>query len=127
MGCSNLQRSRRSRCGCGLYLEPAEAKNWCYFFRAEIFHHNLRSQQTARRKSHPRTSNRDGIQCNHRNTTDLEGPRGRLQEPHFGAAPMKADPTRLEIFKNLFHSVAAEMGAALRPAAFSPTIKARRD
>jgi N-methylhydantoinase B len=40
---------------------------------------------------------------------------------------MKVDPTRLEIFKNLFHSVADEMGAALRRAAFSPNIKERRD
>ncbi len=40
---------------------------------------------------------------------------------------MRADPTRLEIFKNLFHSVAEEMGAALRRAAFSPNIKERRD
>ncbi|MBI1749073.1 MAG: hydantoinase B/oxoprolinase family protein [Acidobacteria bacterium] len=37
------------------------------------------------------------------------------------------DPTRLEIFKNLFHSVAEEMGAALRRVAFSPNIKERRD
>lgn len=40
---------------------------------------------------------------------------------------MKADPIRLEIFKNLFHSVAEEMGAALRRSAFSPNIKERRD
>jgi N-methylhydantoinase B len=40
---------------------------------------------------------------------------------------MRVDPTRLEIFKNLFHSVAEEMGAALRRAAFSPNIKERRD
>jgi len=40
---------------------------------------------------------------------------------------MTFDPTRLEIFKNLFHSVAEEMGAALRRAAFSPNIKERRD
>jgi len=40
---------------------------------------------------------------------------------------MSFDPTRLEIFKNLFHSVAGEMGAALRRAAFSPNIKERRD
>jgi N-methylhydantoinase B len=40
---------------------------------------------------------------------------------------MKFDPTRLEIFKNLFHSVAEEMGAALRRAAFSSNIKERRD
>ena len=38
-----------------------------------------------------------------------------------------ADPTRLEIFKNLFHSIAEEMGAALRRSAFSPNIKERRD
>lgn len=40
---------------------------------------------------------------------------------------MKADPIRLEIFKNLFHSVAEEMGAALRRSAFSPNIRERRD
>ncbi|MCL4524634.1 MAG: hydantoinase B/oxoprolinase family protein [Acidobacteria bacterium] len=40
---------------------------------------------------------------------------------------MSFDPTRLEIFKNLFHSVAEEMGAALRRVAFSPNIKERRD
>ena len=39
----------------------------------------------------------------------------------------KVDPTRLEIFKNLFHSVAEEMGAGLRRSAFSPNIKERRD
>jgi N-methylhydantoinase B len=37
------------------------------------------------------------------------------------------NPTRLEIFKNVFHSVAEEMGAALRRSAFSPNIKERRD
>ena len=40
---------------------------------------------------------------------------------------MRVDPTELEIFKNLFHSVAEEMGAALRRSAFSPNIKERRD
>ena len=40
---------------------------------------------------------------------------------------MRADPTELEIFKNLFHSVAEEMGAALRRSGFSPNIKERRD
>jgi len=44
---------------------------------------------------------------------------------HLGAG--KVDPTRLEIFKNVFHSVAEEMGAALRRSAFSPNIKERRD
>ncbi len=39
----------------------------------------------------------------------------------------KPDPMRLEIFKNLFHSIAEEMGAALRRSAFSPNIKERRD
>src|SRR5499433_946671 len=37
------------------------------------------------------------------------------------------DPIELEIFKNLFHSIAEEMGAALRRTAFSPNIKERRD
>jgi N-methylhydantoinase B len=42
-------------------------------------------------------------------------------------APMKRDPIELEIFKNLYHSIAEEMGAALRRTAFSPNIKERRD
>src|SRR5215472_15720430 len=37
------------------------------------------------------------------------------------------DPIELEIFKSLFHSIAEEMGAALRRTAFSPNIKERRD
>ena len=40
---------------------------------------------------------------------------------------MRVDSTELEIFKNLFHSVAEEMGASLRRSAFSPNIKERRD
>src|SRR6202163_1953699 len=40
---------------------------------------------------------------------------------------MKADSIELEIFKNLFHSIAEEMGATLRRTAFSPNIKERRD
>jgi N-methylhydantoinase B len=47
----------------------------------------------------------------------------RQRRPNRG----KVDPTRLEIFKNIFHSVAEEMGAALRRSAFSPNIKERRD
>jgi len=44
-----------------------------------------------------------------------------------GPHPMKRDPIELEIFKNLYHSIAEEMGAALRRTAFSPNIKERRD
>src|SRR6266849_3937807 len=40
---------------------------------------------------------------------------------------MARDPIELEIFKNLYHSIAVEMGAALRRTAFSPNIKERRD
>ncbi|HZQ90352.1 MAG TPA: hydantoinase B/oxoprolinase family protein [Terriglobales bacterium] len=40
---------------------------------------------------------------------------------------MARDPIELEVFKNLFHSIAEEMGAALRRTAFSPNIKERRD
>jgi N-methylhydantoinase B len=40
---------------------------------------------------------------------------------------MRHDPIELEVFKNLFHSIAEEMGAALRLTAFSPNIKERRD
>ncbi len=39
----------------------------------------------------------------------------------------RIDPIRLEIFKNLFHSVAEEMGAGLRRSSFSPNIRERRD
>jgi N-methylhydantoinase B len=40
---------------------------------------------------------------------------------------MARDPIELEIFKNIYHSIAEEMGAALRRTAFSPNIKERRD
>ena len=40
---------------------------------------------------------------------------------------MRIDAAEIEIFKNLFHSVAEEMGAGLRRSAFSPNIKERRD
>jgi N-methylhydantoinase B len=40
---------------------------------------------------------------------------------------VRRDPVELEIFKNLYHSIAEEMGAALRRTAFSPNIKERRD
>jgi N-methylhydantoinase B len=40
---------------------------------------------------------------------------------------MPRDAIELEVFKNLFHSIAEEMGAALRRTAFSPNIKERRD
>ncbi len=40
---------------------------------------------------------------------------------------MHRDPIETEIFKNLYHSIAEEMGAALRRTAFSPNIKERRD
>jgi N-methylhydantoinase B len=44
-----------------------------------------------------------------------------------GTSVMRADPIELEIFKHLFHSIAEEMGAALRRTSFSPNIKERRD
>ncbi len=37
------------------------------------------------------------------------------------------DPIEVEIFANLYHSIAEEMGAALKRTAFSPNIKERRD
>jgi N-methylhydantoinase B len=40
---------------------------------------------------------------------------------------MRRDPVEVEVFKNLYHSIAEEMGAALRRTAFSPNIKERRD
>ena len=41
--------------------------------------------------------------------------------------PQMRDPIELEVFKNLYHSIAEEMGAALRRTSFSPNIKERRD
>src|SRR3954447_23823022 len=40
---------------------------------------------------------------------------------------MKIQSIELEIFKSIYHSIAEEMGAALRRTAFSPNIKERRD
>jgi N-methylhydantoinase B len=40
---------------------------------------------------------------------------------------MLPDPVELEVFKNLYHSIAEEMGAVLRRTSFSPNIKERRD
>jgi N-methylhydantoinase B/oxoprolinase/acetone carboxylase alpha subunit len=40
---------------------------------------------------------------------------------------MDYDPIQLEIFKNIFISIAEEMGAVLRRAAYSPNIKERQD
>src|SRR6202162_4087997 len=40
---------------------------------------------------------------------------------------MRRDPIELKIFKNIYPSIAEEMGAALRRTAFSPNIKERRD
>src|SRR6266480_640847 len=37
------------------------------------------------------------------------------------------DPIDLEVFKNLYQSIAEEMGATLRRTSFSPNIKERRD
>jgi len=42
-------------------------------------------------------------------------------------AARRHDPIELEVFKNIYHSIAEEMGAALRRTAFSPNIKERRD
>src|SRR5437660_12554749 len=40
---------------------------------------------------------------------------------------MPVDAVELEVFRNLYHSIAEEMGAALRRTGFSPNIKERRD
>jgi N-methylhydantoinase B len=37
------------------------------------------------------------------------------------------DPVELEVFRNLYHSIAEEMGATLRRTSFSPNIKERQD
>ena len=40
---------------------------------------------------------------------------------------MPVDPISLEVFKNMFESVAEEMGVALQRTSYSPNIKERRD
>ncbi len=77
----------------------------------------------------------NGIQRDDIDSSRLDWPRRSFRKYSSGASPevtigvssMTIDPIRLEIFKNLFHSVAEEMGAALRRSAFSPNIKERRD
>src|SRR3954451_16773994 len=39
----------------------------------------------------------------------------------------QTDPIELAVFRSALHSIAEEMGAALRRTAFSPNIKERRD
>src|SRR6202041_2816255 len=67
-----------------------------------------------------------------RRSSDLTAPVWRTTHDHQATSgstlrPMRRDPVELEIFKNLYHSIAEEMGAALRRTAFSPNIKERRD
>jgi N-methylhydantoinase B len=52
---------------------------------------------------------------------------GAVVHWHLAKEGYVRDPVELEIFKNIFHSIAEEMGAALRATAFSPNIKERRD
>jgi N-methylhydantoinase B len=52
---------------------------------------------------------------------------GYLQESGYGDKAMTTNPIELAIFKSAMHSIAEEMGAALRRTAFSPNIKERRD
>ncbi|MFY9940349.1 MAG: hydantoinase B/oxoprolinase family protein [Silvibacterium sp.] len=46
---------------------------------------------------------------------------------HTAANPAKPDPVDLAVFQSAVHSIAEEMGAALRRTALSPNIKERRD
>jgi N-methylhydantoinase B len=63
------------------------------------------------------------------NSEHSDPPPRRVQPEHKSSTLrlMRRDPVELEIFKNLYHSIAEEMGAALRRTAFSPNIKERRD
>ena len=51
----------------------------------------------------------------------------RRERLSYTRSQMRTDLIELEVFKHLFHSIAEEMGAALRRTAFSPNIKERRD
>src|SRR5919204_1378982 len=55
------------------------------------------------------------------------GDPGPVVHWHFVERGPVRDPVELETFKNIFHSIAEEMGATLRGTAFSPNIKERRD
>lgn len=44
-----------------------------------------------------------------------------------GSSDRNHDPVQLEVFRNLFHSIAEEMGMTLCRTSFSPNIKERRD
>jgi 5-oxoprolinase (ATP-hydrolysing) len=52
---------------------------------------------------------------------------GRTSEKAAAAASVEMDPVRLEIFNNLFMSVAEQMGLALQSTAYSVNIKERLD
>ena len=60
-------------------------------------------------------------------TLSYTGKDWRVSDPCQFFLSMRRDPIELEIFKNIYHSIAEEMGAALRRTAFSPNIKERRD
>lgn len=45
----------------------------------------------------------------------------------FSPGPVRSDPVELAVFQSAVHSIAEEMGAALRRTALSPNIKERRD
>src|SRR6202521_2277603 len=77
------------------------------------------------------TGNRSRKQyCDRHRRLSCAGPSGRAGTPvatSTSSPAMRRDPIELEIFKNTYHSIAEEMGAALRRTAFSPNIKERRD
>src|ERR1035437_4296849 len=84
-------------------------------FCADFFGAVVGSRSLVDRQTHSRYSNEVRFANDQRPTT---GSTLRL---------MRRDPVELEIFKNVYHSIAEEMGAALRRTAFSPNIKERRD
>ena len=116
-----LRDRRPERCSCAC-LQISSPIPWPPQNDAYI-----RPLPAARGKPHPRPRHRDGIQRDDADPSRMVRPSRSKRKPHPGAATMSVDPIRLEIFKNLFHSVAEEMGAALRRSAFSPNIKERRD
>ncbi len=111
-----------------------------YVLRPRSKNHFVPARQPPRRRRFLRPGNCGGVQRHHAHSTRLESASGKLR-PTFADAKIigavannfmrkpirKPDPTRLEIFKNIFHSIAEEMGAVLRRSAFSPNIKERRD
>ena len=110
---------------CPLRSTNEKASSWGSSFRSgNHFRIQRDVTRTAGLATPESTSTAKSIFRQNRRKASRHGPKKRLKTSHAKRSP---DAMRLEIFKNIFHSIAEEMGAALRRSAFSPNIKERRD